>query len=295
MTNPDVTYPPGCYLDHDVPASYVSKLIGFDGPGEGVGMLRNNVLNTTAPFPEKMALIQLANPITHLSPNDAPIFVAHGAIDMIIPLAQSVRLHEASLAIGRASVMKIDAASGHGSLDNSTYASSRAFLLQHFALGPEAAGIAYCFGDESGSPCPCNNATSRTAYEGCANSSGVGGRLRGEGSPSVSTGSMTLFGSGMTSSVAIYIGTSGVENGGIGSEMSDGLLCISGPIQRFGMKSNVAGASQYPDLGDGKIASVGGYSGGMTRYFQVLYRDNYQFCKQASFNLSNAVAVTFTP
>jgi hypothetical protein len=38
--NLDVTTPPGSIINHDAPNSPGSQLIGFDGPGQGIGVLR---------------------------------------------------------------------------------------------------------------------------------------------------------------------------------------------------------------------------------------------------------------
>jgi acetyl esterase/lipase len=70
--NADVTTPPGSIIDHDAPNSPESQLIGFDGTGEGIGVLRNNLSNPNPPFPEKAALVRLANPIEHVTPDDPP-------------------------------------------------------------------------------------------------------------------------------------------------------------------------------------------------------------------------------
>lgn len=296
MTNPDVIHPqPGCYLDHDAPDSYNSRLIGFDGPNQGIGALRNNLDSAVSPFPEMLALVQQANPITHLTLDDAPIFIAHGVIDTIIPTAQSSRLHLAALAIGLPSVMKIDPNHGHGSLDGTTYAATRSFLLERFHAG-HTAGVAYCFGDQSGAACPCGNASAPTAYEGCQNSTLSGGRLRAEGRSTMSFDSLTLFGTRMPNSSTVYVKGMAMNMDGVGSALSDGLMCISGPFIRLGTKFNVNGASRFPASGDAKISTLGGgVAPGTTHYFQAIYRDEFEFCQQHSFNLTNGVAVTFTP
>lgn len=90
--NLDVTTPPGSGIDHDAPSSPESRLIGFDGPSEGVGVLRANQNNPAPPFPEKMTLIRLANPVIPVSSDDPPFYVAHGTIDTSVPMAQSTRL-----------------------------------------------------------------------------------------------------------------------------------------------------------------------------------------------------------
>lgn len=294
MLNPDVLTPPGCYLDHDVPSSFISHLIGFTGPGEGVGVLRTNLNSPIAPYPEKQALIGLANPITHLTPNDPPIFIAHGVKDTIIPVAQSLRLHIAALHMGRDSVLKLDPASGHGSLDPATYAATRAFLLERFNAG-HTAGVAYCFGDQSGASCPCSNFSAPTAYSGCNNSIGTAGRLRANGRSSLNDDTLMLLGTQMTNSTATYVMGAAMDADGPGTELGDGLLCVSGPLVRLATRVNVNGTSRYPANGETPISVLATIPPGSTRFFQVLYRDNNVFCKVTSFNLTNGVAVTYVP
>ncbi len=91
----DVRTPPGSGIDHDAPNSPESRLIGFDGPGEGIGVLRDNLFNPATPFPEKASLVRLMNPIEHVTADDAPIFIAHGDQDSSVPILQSVRLDQA--------------------------------------------------------------------------------------------------------------------------------------------------------------------------------------------------------
>src|SRR5687768_14432229 len=96
----DVTNPPGSAIDHDAPGSGESRLIGFSGPGEGVGVLRANQNNPAAPFPQKMALINLANPLAHVDATDPVMYVAHGTADRVVPLRQSTKLRDALSANG---------------------------------------------------------------------------------------------------------------------------------------------------------------------------------------------------
>jgi acetyl esterase/lipase len=293
MANPDVLTPPGSFVDHDAPSSFMSRLIGFSGPGEGIGVLRNNVNSPVSPYPEKLALVTLANPISHLSANDAPIFIAHGLKDVFVPTAQSTRLHLAALAVGHNSVFKIDQSSGHGSLEPATYAATRSFLLERFnAVQP--AGVAYCFGDQSGGVCPCSNYSAPTAYSGCLNSIGLPGRLRADGRATVTNDSLVIRGSQMMNSTSTFVVGAGMEGDGAGVELGDGLMCITGPYVRLATKINQNGTSSYPEAGELAISIMGAIQPGTTRYFQVLYRDSNIYCKQLTLNLTNGVAVTFT-
>ncbi|MEX2092265.1 MAG: prolyl oligopeptidase family serine peptidase, partial [Pirellulales bacterium] len=132
--NADVTTPPGSTIDHDAPSSPESKLIGFDGTGEGIGVLRANLANLLAPFPEKAALVTLVNPITHVSADDPPVFIAHGDLDTSVPMHQSVRLAEALDGVDVENLMRVVVGAGHGFGAQSTTVNAEAiaFLTAQF-------------------------------------------------------------------------------------------------------------------------------------------------------------------
>jgi hypothetical protein len=136
--NLDVTTPPGSIIDHDAPSSPESQLIGFDGAGQGIGALRNDLSNPNPPFPEKAALVQLANPITHVTPDDPPVFIAHGNQDTLVPMNQSVRLATALDAPDIGHVMRVVVGAGHGfgAQDATVNAEAIAFLTAQLARLP---------------------------------------------------------------------------------------------------------------------------------------------------------------
>lgn len=112
--NLDVTTPPGSTIDHDSPNSPESHLIGFDGSGEGIGVLRANQGNSNPPFPEKMALVNLANPISHVSADDPTFLMVHGDSDTLVPFRQSIKLLDALTAIEHEAVLMLVPGAGHG-------------------------------------------------------------------------------------------------------------------------------------------------------------------------------------
>ncbi len=143
----DVTTPPGSAIDHDSPASPESRLIGFDDPGQGIGVLRANQSNPAPPFPEKIELITLANPVEHVTPDDPPFFTAHGTNDVVVPIAQSTRLHSALSAATVDVSLTAVAGAGHGPLGTATEQAARTFILQRFAtIAPPLPGDMNCDG-----------------------------------------------------------------------------------------------------------------------------------------------------
>jgi len=156
------------------------------------------------------------------------------------------------------------------------------------SCGPTA--TAYCFGDGSGTPCPCGN--SGAAGNGCASSVNANGaNLAASGVPSISNDTFVLLGTGMPNSSALYYQGTGQTSVAFG----DGLRCVSGQIRRLGTKSNQNGSSQYPAAGDQSISIRGANSAGDVRNYQVWYRNAAAFCTAATFNLSNGVQITWTP
>ncbi|MBK7876207.1 MAG: NF038122 family metalloprotease [Planctomycetes bacterium] len=165
--------------------------------------------------------------------------------------------------------------------DVGTNYSFDAYTMQH------GAGFAYC----EGAICPCSNNPIVGTWVGCVSSIGTGGRLRASGSQSITAGTLTLQGSQMPNSNALYLAGTANAN----TVLGDGLFCIGGTIVRLGTKLNAAGASQFPDVGQTPIATRVGATAGMTSYFTIWYRNSAAYCTPATFNDSNGWRVTWTP
>jgi hypothetical protein len=169
-------------------------------------------------------------------------------------------------------------------------------VLGIFLLDRGVPVTSYCFGDGSGTPCPCGN--SGAAGNGCANSvSPAGADLSASGQPSVTAANLVLHGNGMGNSTCLFYQGTSELNGGLGLTFGDGLRCASGTIARLGIKTVVAGVAQYPDAGDPSIAVRGMIpaGGGVTRFYQGWYRNAPIFCTPATFNLTNGLMTTWVP
>ncbi len=155
------------------------------------------------------------------------------------------------------------------------------------------AGTPFCFGDGSGNACPCGN--SGAAGNGCANSvNAAGGNLAASGAASISADTLSLNGSGMPNSSALYFQGTTQQSGGLGAAFGDGLRCAGGSVIRLGTKVNAAGASSYPTGGDLSISVRGAVPGaGSVRTYQCWYRNAAAFCTADTFNLTNGVSVTW--
>lgn len=154
---------------------------------------------------------------------------------------------------------------------------------------PQADILDLCFGDGTGTACPCGNAGA--PGEGCANSADQGALLSASGSTSVGADDLAFQ---MTqgpgpSPALLFVGAQQV-NGGSGAVFGDGLRCAGGGIQRLGVRILDAGGSATWSAG---LSLQGGWVAGDSRVFQTWYRDVNDSPCGGQFNTSQALAVTF--
>lgn len=153
----------------------------------------------------------------------------------------------------------------------------------------DASVRAHCFGDGSEAACPCANASSILDSAGCRNSLGTAGRLVASGDPSIANDTLLLAGDGMSGNLALYVqGTA--STGAV--PFGDGLRCVNGTLVRLGTQANVGGASQHPSAG-GALSTLGGVTTPGVRHYFAWYRNAASFCTSASFNVTNALEVTW--
>lgn len=164
-------------------------------------------------------------------------------------------------------------------------------LVDRVRFGPPTpAGIPYCDGDGSGTPCPCGNLAG--ANDGCMNSTGNGAELVPGGSAGLAANDLRfqIVDLPPTTPVLLFGGSNRV-NGGLGVHFGDGLRCVGGAIQRISIHtSTVLGEA----LWDPGVLGGHGWSSGTTVYFQGWYRDPAGPCG-SGFNLTNGVAVGVLP
>jgi hypothetical protein len=152
---------------------------------------------------------------------------------------------------------------------------------------------AFCFGDGSGTACPCGNNSVAGGMAGCLNSLGMGGRLDTTGIASLSADSLVLTGQDMPDSSALYFQGTSKQAAGAGATFGDGLRCAGGSVVRLGIKFNVGGTSQYPATGDLSVSVRGLVTVPGERTYQCWYRNAAAFCTADTFNLTNGIAVTW--
>jgi hypothetical protein len=153
-------------------------------------------------------------------------------------------------------------------------------------------GSLFCFGDGSGTACPCGN--NGLAGRGCANSLNPdGASITAGGSPSIANDSVRLYGAGMTNSTVLYFQGTVQQSSGAGVQFGDGKRCAGGSVIRLGTKVNSFGLSYYPDFGDASVSVRGLVTVPGTRTYQAWYRNSASFCTVSTFNLSNGLEVAW--
>lgn len=158
---------------------------------------------------------------------------------------------------------------------------------------PPQTGLPYCFGSPPAA-CPCGNAGA--PGNGCAHSGNpAGANIAAAGIASVAGDSVVLTGTGMPpGGPCLYF--QGTAQASL--PFGDGILCIGGVITRLGVKfNNLLGASSIPSGIDPPLSVMGMVpAGGGFRYYSCWYRDAVlTYCTPAAFNVTNGVAVIWTP
>lgn len=158
-------------------------------------------------------------------------------------------------------------------------------------------GAPYCFGDGSGTACPCGNFVPPGTASGCANSTGAGAALLGSGTAQVSADTLVLGANGAPPNVlgVIFQGRAGAASGA-GTPYADGLRCVQTNLLRVGVvTASTSGVFTYPGVGQAPVSVRGQLpaSGGL-RMYQIFYRNNLGPCGQ-HLNLSNGLAVVWAP
>lgn len=147
----------------------------------------------------------------------------------------------------------------------------------------EPTGTPLCFGDGTGTACPCLNFGG--LGEGCSNSTGVGARLDASGSQVVAANDLQLrVSQARPNSTGMFIqGATPVA-----FPFKDGLLCAGNPTTRLESVQLDAGGSGQSI---GSIATLGAVAPGDSRVYQLWYRDPALSPCGSGSNLSSALLV----
>ena len=162
----------------------------------------------------------------------------------------------------------------------------------------------FCFGDGSGTSCPCGNDAAAGSNSGCLNSSGAGAQLIRSGNPSVQSDTLTfnmLGGPPQTFGLLVSADNQLPQtNPGAGIQAFDGLRCVGGNLIRHGTRALDQTGSNVSPWGfggnpQGGLIAQGNFAAGQTRHWQVFYRDLDTLVCGSGQNTSNANSVTFVP
>lgn len=153
----------------------------------------------------------------------------------------------------------------------------------------------FCNADGSSTPCPCGNTNPSGTEGGCINSLGLAGTLLHSGSAMVSLDTFVLSGVNLPNSSALLLQGTTRQNGGLGTVLGDGLLCVSGAIVRLGVKPVVSNTVAFPEAGDLPLSVRGSVQPGDVKTYQLWYRNAAAFCSPETYNLTNAWEVTWAP
>ena len=149
----------------------------------------------------------------------------------------------------------------------------------------------YCYGDGTGTACPCGNFGATT--HGCGHSASVlgGWLLPSVGDNTVSSDNVVLQVSNIPNAAPALFFQGTAQSAG--SAFGDGLLCVGGSITRLAVAFAVGTTATCP-FGTANLGGVPAV-GGM-RTYQAWYRDSStSFCSASTFNLSNGLAIYWAP
>jgi hypothetical protein len=170
-----------------------------------------------------------------------------------------------------------------------------AFLAASASLARAQTFTPFCFG--TAQACPCGNAGG--PGQGCMNSFLTGAQLSGTGTAQVSNDTVELTVTGMPiPTTVVFFQGNAEQNGGMGTVLGDGLLCVNSGIVRLGATTGNGGTAMFGHgvPGDQPISLLGmvnGHSG--TKYYQAWYRNTASFCEPEGYNTSNGLAILWTP
>jgi len=157
--------------------------------------------------------------------------------------------------------------------------------------GPLGGGIeVYC--DGATVTCPCN--VPGATGSGCPNSvNSQGAALDATGVASVSNDSIVFLAGGVPATAACLFFEG---SGAVSVPFGTGVKCVGGGITRLGLKIASAHTATYPAAGDASVAVKGlvPILGG-ARCYQVWYRDPSNACANSTYNVTNAVKITWLP
>jgi hypothetical protein len=151
-----------------------------------------------------------------------------------------------------------------------------------------------CPGDGTLTTCPCGNNSPTGSNQGCINSLGTGGTLTASGFASLSSESLTLAATGIPTGMGVFFQGDSLMASPV--FQGNGLRCAGGALTRLKTTATQNnGTVVFPGANDPSASQQGQVTQPGTRIYQVWYTDpNPSFCV-ATFNVTNAIVVTWVP
>ncbi len=222
------------------------------------------------------------------------VVCTHGVGEYPAPLDESFSSNGRSFAAYSDTAGAFDvnnlAANDQGPIDLDLIGFPAVFMARAIGSGSSEPGTSFCFGDGSGTACPCGNAAG--AGEGCANDTGSGAVLSGSGSASVAADDLALSATNLTSGPGLFFQGNNAVNSANGNPFGDGLRCAGGSVRRLEVRFANAGNS-FTTTTTISIATNGNVSVGQTKRYQYWYRDSGTSPCSSLFNLSNGYEITW--
>lgn len=136
--SPSLQTPADAAKTHDAPSAEESILVGFDKPGQGVGVLRalKAKHDTTSPDWKYVEIADFGSPINHVTPQTPPFFIAHGGHDRLVPIEQSIRLRDKLIANGVPNVFISNSEAPHGFQGDTTNVAMMDWLVRILKAEP---------------------------------------------------------------------------------------------------------------------------------------------------------------
>lgn len=163
--------------------------------------------------------------------------------------------------------------------------------------GGTGPGPPYCFGDGSGTACPCgNNNEGSLAEAGCAKGQCASdARLTASGKAGISADTLVLQGEHTENNQSgLYFQADNDLSPGL--LWGDGLQCAGGSLKRLGVRfSDSTGYSDTSGYPLPISVKAGNVLAGQTKYYQCWYRSQQNSPCGAEFNASNGFAVLWLP